>query len=803
MFFLVLILTVLVVVLFSQVRGLRTRLEALELKARQASPAPLDFQTAQPQAAQIQAAQPVQNSPASVPLNSTTASAPSPWPAGQAPKLGPQTRPGEGWNVPGGAIPVAPGTAPVGPVAASGFPGTSFSAPISGNPANGGHGIRPPVQREPINVQRWLTRAGIVATLLGAAYVLAVLEAQGLIGPWWRVLAGLLLGGWLSGLAVRAASSVRAAGDAQPQTESASPSPSGSLWVAEALGSLGIGVTLLTLTFAARSGGGSGPWAAALTLMAFAGALLARRWGGLATPLVALSALSVALLLAQNRPGDHLWNLSLPGLVCMVWTLAVLALLPLLIRERGWRVALPGAVALALLSVFAALTEIDALSAGQSREQAGVALLVGTFALLGVLLRPALKIAPESAESEVALEGLERTLRSLVGAVALGTATGAFCRLTGMDLRWAVPLAAALMVALLSTLPSRLADAGVLRRVTFSAALLAGVTAVGEGLALHSGDASGRIDWLLGLACLGVTVLAAWRLDGWQQGGGKQDGWRLYGLRVPRFLLVLALCVPLGLAFGVSGVALPLVAWLARWQTGAKGTTGIPGTSELPGTPPLSWRSVRTWHAEPPAVWAVVALPLLASGELAGTPPAHLSETFLLLLGAAALAGYSLEGLLRAPAGRLAWTLSGLLAWTGSWLLAALLGRVQGTGTENFLPTTPFLALLGGWLLFRAQPSWPGSSRWKWSLWMSGAGLLVFALLRVLLSDLSDTGALVRAGGLLGAGLVTVLAAVRFPPPSRQEPNRQEPSRPESGRPEPSHQAPAPQDGSRGKAESD
>ncbi|MGY2895485.1 hypothetical protein [Deinococcus sp. UYEF24] len=765
MFFLVLILTVLVVALFSQVRGLRTRLEVLERQARQASPAPLDFQPPQlqppqPQTAPSQAPQPVQNSPAAVPLNSTTASAPSPWPAGQAPKLGQGTR-AEGWN-----IPVASGATPVGPVAASGFPGTSFPAPTPGNPANSGHGIRPPVQREPINVQRWLTRAGIVATLLGAAYVLAVLEAQGLIGPWWRVLAGLLLGGWLSWLAVRAASSVRAASEGKSPATSASPS--GSLWVAEALGSLGIGVALLTLTFAARSGGGSGPWAAGLTLMAFAGALLARRWGGLATPLVALASLSVALLLAQNRPGDHLWNLSLPGLVCMVWTLAVLALLPLLIRERGWRVALPGAVALALLSVFAALTEVNELRAGFGKEQAGVALLVGALALLGVLLRPAPKVAPESA---VAPEGLERTLRSLVGAVALGTATGAFCRLTGLDLGWAVPLAAALMVALLSALPSRLADAGVLRRVSFSAGLLAGVTAVGEGLALHSGDASGRPDWLLALACLGVTVLSAWRLDGgklddWKLAGGKLDGWRLYGLRVPRFLLVLALCVPLGLAFGASGVALPLVAWLARWQTGAKGATGIPSTSELPGTPRLSWRSIQTWHAEPPAVWAVVALPLLASGALAGPPPAHLGETFLLLLGAAALAGYSLEGLLRAPVGR--------LAWSGSWLLAALLGRVQGLGTENFLPTTPFLALLGGWLLFRAQPRWPGASRWKWSLWMSGAGLLVFALLRVLLSDLSEAGALVRAGGLLGAGLVTVLAAVRFPPPSRQEPGRQE-----------------------------
>ena len=768
---LVLLLILLVVLMFSQLRELRTRLEALELRARQASPVPLD-----PQALQSQVTQPVQHLPVSGPTNSTAASARPPqsahslWPAGQAPKPILGTNPGEGWNVPGGAIPAVPGAAPVGPVAASGFPASGFPAPTTGNPTSSGHGIRPPVQREPINVQRWLTRAGIVATLLGAAYVLAVLEAQGLIGPWWRVLAGLLLGGWLSGLAVRAASPVRAAGDAQPQTESASSS--GSLWVAEALGSLGIGMALLTLTFAARSGGGSGPWAAVLTLMAFAGALLARRWGGLATPLVALSALSVALLLAQSGHGDHLWNLSLSGLVCMVWTLAVLALLPLLIRERGWRVALPGAVALALLSVFAALTEVDALRAGYGREQAGVALLVGAFALLGVLLRPAMEEAPES---------LERTLRSLVGAVALGTATGAFCRLTGLDLRWAVPLAAALMVALLSALPSRLADAGVLRRVSFSAALLAGVTAVGVGLALHSGDASGRTDWLLALSCLGVTVLAAWRLD----------DWRLYGLRVPRFLLVLAFCVPLGLAFGVSGVALPLVAWLARWQTGAK---GVPGTSESPGTPrppprnrqPLSWRSVRTWHAEPLAVWAVVALPLLASGELAGPSPAHLGETFLLLLGAAALVWYSLEGLLRAPAGRLAWTLSSLLAWSGSWLLAAVLGRVQGLtgvegmGTENFLPTTPFLALLGGWLLFRAQPRWPGASRWKWSLWMSGAGLLVFALLRVLLSDLSEAGALARAGGLLGAGLVTVLAAVRFPPPGRPEPSRPEPGRQDS-----------------------
>ncbi|WP_424951344.1 hypothetical protein [Deinococcus sp.] len=53
--------------------------------------------------------------------------------------------------------------------------GASFPAPIPGNPTGSGRAIRPPVQREPINVQRWLTRAGIVATLLGAAYVLAEL----------------------------------------------------------------------------------------------------------------------------------------------------------------------------------------------------------------------------------------------------------------------------------------------------------------------------------------------------------------------------------------------------------------------------------------------------------------------------------------------------------------------------------------------------------------------------------------------------------------------------------------------------
>ncbi|WP_424951347.1 hypothetical protein [Deinococcus sp.] len=98
----------------------------------------------------------------------------------------------------------------------------------------------------------------------------------------------------------------------------------------------------------------------------------------------------------------------------------------------------------------------------------------------------------------------------------------------------------------------------------------------------------------------------------------------------------------------------------------------------------------------------------------------------------------------RAAWTRVAWTLSALLAWSGAWLVAVL-GRVQGTGTEDFVLTTPFLALLGGRRLFRAQPKWPGATGWKWSLWMSGAGLLVFALLRVPLGDLSTSNPLVRA----------------------------------------------------------
>ncbi|WP_424951345.1 hypothetical protein [Deinococcus sp.] len=65
-------------------------------------------------------------------------------------------------------------------------------------------------------------------------------------------------------------------------------------------------------------------------------------------------------------------------------------------------------------------------------ENRRVALLVGILALLGVLPRPAL---------EDVQEALTRGLRSLVGALAFGTAAGAFCRLTGLDLRWAVPQA--------------------------------------------------------------------------------------------------------------------------------------------------------------------------------------------------------------------------------------------------------------------------------------------------------------------------------------------------------------------------
>ncbi|WP_407541925.1 hypothetical protein Q0M94_20810 (plasmid) [Deinococcus radiomollis] len=44
---------------------------------------------------------------------------------------------------------------------------------------------------------------------------------------------------------------------------------------------------------------------------------------------------------------------------------------------------------------------------------------------------------------------------------------------------------------------------------------------------------------------------------------------------------------------------------------------------------------------------------------------------------------------------------------------------------------------------------------------------MAFALLRVLLLDLNGQSAVIHATGLLGAGLITVLAGVRLPPPPR------------------------------------
>ena len=133
--------------------------------------------------------------------------------------------------------------------------------------------------------------------------------------------------GWLTWRAERAAR------PAQPSGTDARPG-----WVAEALGSLGVSVALLTLTFAARAGGSGGLWAALLTVLALASVLLSRRWNGLTTPLVALVALVVALPSAQGvtevRPAPHLWGLEPLGLVCMVWALSSLALLPLLLCKN-------------------------------------------------------------------------------------------------------------------------------------------------------------------------------------------------------------------------------------------------------------------------------------------------------------------------------------------------------------------------------------------------------------------------------------------------------------------------------------
>jgi len=730
----VLVLLVLVVVLYAQVQTLRTRLETVERFLRDGpQPAVRPPGVARPTSGAGEPAGRV-NRPADPRV--------SPWPVRSPEPAVPTDQP------PADQLPTVqpPGESRPGETASASFPGVSL-APVQTGPV--------PVPRDPIDVQRWLTRAGIVATLLGVAYVLAVLEGQGRIGAWWRVLAGLLLGGWLTWRAERAARPAQTSGaDARPG------------WVAEALGSLGVSVALLTLTFAARAGGNSGLWAALLTVLALASVLLARRWNGLTTPLVALVALVAALPSAQGvtevRPAPHLWGLEPLGLICMVWALSALALLPLLVHARGWKTALPGAAALLLLSLLTGLSEFGELDWGRPGQQADVVLLVSACALAGVLLRRA---------TAAQAGGLEETFRSLVGTLALGTLAGAFCHLTGTDLRWAVPLAVLPLVALLSV-PARSGgrwtlDPQVLPRVTFSAALAAALSAAGYALALHAGDA-GRSAWLPALASLAGALLVAWRLKNWAAPGqeaedGAASGWRWRGVRVPRLLLALSLCAPLALLFGLAGLVLPLVVWLARRLTGPRPSAA----------PALSWSAVRTWQPAPLAVWGLLALPLLSSGEGSGSGAARFGETVLLLLGGAGLLAYGLARTLRplpgpvSLSGQRPWLLAGLLAWSGSWLLATVLGRVQGRDTEEFVLTTPFLALLGGWLLFRAQPARPGDAPWKWGLWLSGAALLVFALLRVLLSDLSASDPLIRAAGLLGAGLVTVLAGVRFPPPGR------------------------------------
>lgn len=688
------LLIVVVVVLFGQLQELRRRVKALEERQAVAWPRPetgADVGTEQnPEAVPLRPAQPSARQPSSGQL--------SPVPQNAA------------WVVP------VVSRDQVGPAQSAGTP-----AP-EGPPAPAS---------APINVQLWLTRAGVAATLLGLAYVLAVLESRGLIPAWWRVLAGALLGAWLSWRALREAPGRR--------------------WAAEVLGSLGVSVTLLTLTFAARSGSGGVPWvwALLLTLMSLASLMLSRRWGGVGTPVTALSALSVALLLARSVPGGNLWGLDPAALVCMAWALSVLAMLPLLLRERGWKVALPGGAALLLLAVYTSLVELGALREGGPGQQAGMVLLVSLTALLGVLLR--------SDQGQPELGRSELTLRSLVGTLALGTAVGALCRVTGVPLHWAVPLAVlAMTVPLLLSRCRKMfpfaPEPQVLRRVAFSAALSAALTATGYGLALHTGDAGGS-DWGPALAAFASALLGAWLLRGWTR----------LRVRAEVFLAALSLCAPLGLLFGPAGAALPLVVWLAR-----RGET-------LPRRP--TWNTLRDWSPGPLALWALLALPLLAwdgvyggvlnTGLLDGGL-ARTGEQALLLFGSAALTVYALDRLRRPSSGRSSWVLAALLAWSGAWLLAWVLSTGQGIQSGDFMLTTPWLALLGGWLLSRAQPARPGAVPWKTALWGSGAALLVLALFRVLLSDLSDSDALVRAAGLLGAGLVTVLAAVRFPPPKRE-----------------------------------
>ena len=682
----VLVLVVVALLLFIQVRELRDRVKALEdrqeglrsgASAQPVSAEPGFAQAATPQAEVAAPSGPVP--PAPVAQNTA-------------------------WM-----LPVVP-RSPVGPAQSAGFFTPAPEGPPAPAPA-------------PINVQLWLTRAGVVATLLGLAYLLAVLESRGLIPAWWRVLAGVALGAWLSWRALREVPGRR--------------------WAAEVLGSLGVAVTLLTLTFAGRSGDGGAAWvwALLLTLMSLASLLLSRRWGGVGTPVTALSALSVALPLARSIPGDGLWGLDPAALACMAWALSALAVLPLLLRERGWKVALPGGAALLLLAVYTSLAELGALREGGPGQQAGMVLLVSLLTLLGVLLR--------SGQQRLELNRSELTLRSLVGTLALGTAVGALCRVTGVPLHWAVPLAVLAMVVplLLARPPGAFPfapDPEVLRRVAFSAALSAALTAAGYGLALHTGDAGGS-DWWPALAAFAAALLGATLLRGWTR----------FRVRAEVFLLALSLCAPLGLLFGLAGAALPLVVWLARWA------------EPLPRRRP-TWETLRGWYPEPLAVWALLALPLLAWSGLGGSGLARTGEQALLLLGSAALTVYGADRLRRPSSGRSPWVLAALLAWSGAWLLAGVVGLPQGLPAGDFLLTTPWLALLGGWLLSRAQPARPGNVPWKTALWGSGAALLVLALFRVLLSDLSDSDALVRAAGLLGAGLVTVLAAVRFPPPKRE-----------------------------------
>ncbi|GGR20255.1 hypothetical protein [Deinococcus ruber] len=625
------------------------------------------------------------------------------------------------------------------PVAGSTVPGEADSAAVPDTQPVWPAQRAPAVPRAPLDLQRWLTRAGIAATLIGAAYVLSILEAQGVIGPQWRILAGLGLGGFLTWRATR----------------------SGARWQAETFGTLGMAVSLLTLTFAARTSGGV-TWTALMTLIAFSSVYLARSWGGIGTPLTSLGALAVALPLSQSVPGPHLWSLDLPGLLCMAWTLVSLALLPLLPDRDGQEArnaAASGGLALTLLLVFNLAAEVGVLNDNRP-ERLTLTLGVATLTLLGMVLR---RTTPQNRREAA---------RTLVAGAAITTGSWTLATILHLAWFWAPAIAALVSAAFFGAAryaPLRgHADRKVLARLTFTSALVAAATAALLALNLHPHI---RLNSALfaGAAALLSVLVAALSLNA--ADAERADA----GIKpAAPLLLALAPCVPLALIFGLAGMVLPGVVWLAR----------RPVPRELPTSRPLSgWTlaAVSSWRTLPLALWALVALPLLASGP-AGlwrwtglysvrsqpTPDlAALAEYALLLLGAAALLVFASVKILAPRQERQPWPAALLLAWSGAWLFAALLAHGQSTTSASFVLTTPWLAMLGGWLLLRAQAKQPGVPAWKWALWMSGAAVLLFALLRVLLFDLAGTDPLVRAAGLLGAGLITVLAGVRFPPPPR------------------------------------